>query len=73
MAEQDRFLASIQANFTRFLVPATLSTAAVGVVLFLRKFGIIYQLFHKVNSRKFSCFMVTYTVSHFTVYMYVVY
>ncbi|XP_052802677.1 2-hydroxyacyl-CoA lyase 2-like [Mya arenaria] len=49
MAEQDRIIWNWQASLTKLIVPATLSTAAVGVWLVLRKFGIIYQLFHKVQ------------------------
>nr|XP_022322803.1 acetolactate synthase-like protein [Crassostrea virginica] len=41
---------SWQKLFGTLALPVGLSAAALGAVYFLRKFGIIYQLFHKVDS-----------------------
>ncbi|XP_060559739.1 2-hydroxyacyl-CoA lyase 2-like [Ruditapes philippinarum] len=38
-----------QSNFLKFAIPAGVSTAAFGLIFFLRKFGIIYQWSHKVE------------------------
>ncbi|XP_048726939.2 2-hydroxyacyl-CoA lyase 2-like isoform X2 [Ostrea edulis] len=40
-----------QKMFRTVALPVSLSAAALGAVYFLRKFGIIYQLFHKVDNK----------------------
>ena len=45
---------SWQKLFGTLALPVGLSAAALGAVYFLRKFGIIYQLFHKVRITDFD-------------------
>lgn len=49
MAEQEKIVELMQRNLSKIFVTLGVSSAAVGVYMFLRRFGIIYQLFHKVN------------------------
>ena len=48
MADNNKLFADFQSVFTKYVLPIGVSTATVGIFFFLRKFGILYQLFHKV-------------------------
>ncbi|KAL4224666.1 hypothetical protein ACF0H5_015363 [Mactra antiquata] len=50
MADREGYFAQLQSNFTKFIIPVGVSSAAFGVLFFLKKFGIIYQWFHKVDA-----------------------
>ncbi|XP_071099924.1 2-hydroxyacyl-CoA lyase 2-like [Haliotis cracherodii] len=51
MASWDRYFGDLQKNFTNFAVPVSLSAATIGVVFLLKRFGIFYQWFHKVDAQ----------------------
>lgn len=44
----DHTLDDMQAILKKYVLPAGLSVAAFGVLIVLKRLGIIYQLFHKV-------------------------
>ena len=49
MADNNKLFADFQSVFTKYVLPIGVSTATVGIFFFLRKLGILYQLFHKVH------------------------
>ncbi|XP_067655613.1 2-hydroxyacyl-CoA lyase 2-like [Haliotis asinina] len=51
MASWDRYFGDLQKNFTTFAIPVSLSAATIGVVFLLKRFGIFYQLLHKVDTQ----------------------
>ena len=48
MANQDKLLDVMQRHLPEIALSVGVSTVAAGVYLFLSRFGIIYQLLHKV-------------------------
>ena len=48
MTDSNKMMSDFHSVVTKYILPLGVSTAAVGVLLFLKKFGILYQLFHKV-------------------------
>ncbi|KAK6191683.1 hypothetical protein SNE40_003306 [Patella caerulea] len=49
MASWDKFYPELQKYFTQYALPVTVSAATIGVIFFLKRFGIIYQYFHKAD------------------------
>ncbi|KAH9491389.1 hypothetical protein Btru_052296 [Bulinus truncatus] len=49
MANFDRLGESVRNNITHYAVSVGLTAASVGFLFFLKKFGIIYNFFHKVD------------------------
>ncbi|CAL1548616.1 unnamed protein product [Lymnaea stagnalis] len=51
MANFDRFGANVQHYVSLYALPAGLTAASFGVLFFLKKFGIIYNILHKVDEK----------------------
>ncbi|KAJ8298961.1 hypothetical protein KUTeg_023021 [Tegillarca granosa] len=51
MASSDGYYSQIQKVVSTYAIPASLSAAALGAFVFLKRFGLLYQLFHKVDTK----------------------
>ncbi|XP_059174178.1 2-hydroxyacyl-CoA lyase 2-like [Physella acuta] len=51
MANFDRISENMQHCVSLYAIPAGLTAASLGILFFLKKFGIVYNLFHKVDEK----------------------
>jgi hypothetical protein len=55
MASKDVWGGNVQKILLNYAAPVGISAATLGVLFFLKKFGIIYQFFHKVRNLRGHC------------------